>query len=867
MLNDCMRHIHIEHQDPHSSLMLAIPISIDNNSGIAHVLEHLLLTGSQYCDNLFFEARAGSVAVDMNAITNCRYLAIHFTCENTQEYFRLLELFSAALFTSSWTDRQFSMEVGDNLNPGIVVNEMKGVFSNIHSNLGIKTYANLFQSGPKRFNPGGDPALIGNIGPQQLDDFRGRYFHPENLIAVSYGAMDPVKIQQSLMRLTGSDIGRSVEDNELSIAHESVTEVNLPTCFVPQELVSLGVLITQGQASSEVFESILLDCLLKQYDAVLNEMAAEQEIDFIVRPIVEKNEDDRFLFAVCGGGLVGQSSELFSRLSQILTALVQRLDESSLACLTEKACYEFLTPGDAKYGAGIAISIQVLDHYLQQGELSPNPGNSLDIPQITKKYFRKQPWLELINTLIIENPHRAVLRTTAGQKSQSRSVDKSAFSTSKLQVINGVRSEFQRRQSSLGRLPDRYPKQTILPEIYCRNANIVCHYRLSAIQTSTVKLLVPVPYEALSNEVMSDLHGYLQWMNRLVGGKLPLFELRYVIGQPRYGLESKMFLSMTFHGLAETASITLSKLTECFSHVWDDSSSVELESDVQVAGGRTTLLPHDRAIHLASRTISSAARSVLALQSSAGGNNSVPIDVQDIPQVHQRFCEQKILAFVASGDSGKALSLPDGFILQKEIAAVSDNAIISVNDSWCDDYKESEKISGEVNYCSRVWGLSRNFGVNPKMDAVPHIFAALATSVYLEPMVRGINRAYAASADVRADLGVLAMFSYRDPESIKTDEVFKHAYEQVVNGQFSAYQFEQARRRAIARLSKRGSIDARCEARFDNWLYGYDDNYFVQLGNGLLQIDMKTFSKSVNNAFLKNESCSYILVGEHNIAE
>jgi len=177
------------------------------------------------------------------------------------------------------------------------------------------------------------------------------------------------------------------------------------------------------------------------------------------------------------------------------------------------------------------------------------------------------------------------------------------------------------------------------------------------------------------------------------------------------------------------------------------------------------------------------------------------------------------------------------------------------------DTDRQETIPGALNYCARVWTLNTQFGVTVEQDAIPHIFSALVTNLCLEPVLRGERSAYAASAEIDPELGMLVMFSYRDPNAAQTDAFFLSAFEQVIAGSYGAAAFEQSKKRAISRLQLKGSYDQRCEERFDQIVRGVRPDYFEAMKNAITQIDLSTFQKMLSSTFEGAQTAEFGFLG------
>lgn len=201
-------HLHLASDTPENSFLVAFPTIPGDDSGAAHILEHMALCGSQKypCRDPFFSMLKRSVASFMNAMTYPDRTVYPFASENPTDFFNLLDVYLDAAFFPKLEKADFLQEGWriDAQNPdapgiqGVVFNEMKGAMSSPDSVIHHCVSANCASDTPYKHNSGGDPDSIPTLSHEDLVAFHKRHYHPSQAWFMTFGDADPVKIQDAI---------------------------------------------------------------------------------------------------------------------------------------------------------------------------------------------------------------------------------------------------------------------------------------------------------------------------------------------------------------------------------------------------------------------------------------------------------------------------------------------------------------------------------------------------------------------------------------------------------------------------------------------------------------------------------------------
>ncbi|MBW2366991.1 MAG: insulinase family protein [Deltaproteobacteria bacterium] len=207
------RHIHISRDDDENTFSIALKTVPRDNTGVAHILEHLALCGSQKYPvrDPFFSMLKRSLSTFMNAFTASDWTMYPFSTQNRKDFYNLMDVYLDAVFFPkldrlsfkqeghrlSFVDPEDSAETGkagsgELIYSGVVYNEMKGAMSSPDQVCRRSLLNALFPDTTYRFNSGGDPVFIPELTHEQLMEFHRRHYHPSNAFFYTYGNL-PLK--------------------------------------------------------------------------------------------------------------------------------------------------------------------------------------------------------------------------------------------------------------------------------------------------------------------------------------------------------------------------------------------------------------------------------------------------------------------------------------------------------------------------------------------------------------------------------------------------------------------------------------------------------------------------------------------------
>ena len=220
-------HLHLSSDSPENVFMVALRTVPEDSTGVAHILEHTALCGSERYPvrDPFFMMLRRSLNTFMNAFTSSDWTAYPFATQNRKDFGNLLDVYLDAVFFSRLDPLDFAQEGhrvefenDDRDQPltfkGVVFNEMKGAMSSTPSVLWDRLCFELFPSNTYHFNSGGDPEAIPDLTYQQLRDFYAEHYHPSNAIFLTFGdipATDHQRVFESAVLHRFDALDRQIE--------------------------------------------------------------------------------------------------------------------------------------------------------------------------------------------------------------------------------------------------------------------------------------------------------------------------------------------------------------------------------------------------------------------------------------------------------------------------------------------------------------------------------------------------------------------------------------------------------------------------------------------------------------------------------
>lgn len=240
-------HLHIKKEDDTNNVFgVSFRTPPKNSTGVAHILEHTTLCGSENYPvrDPFMRMLTRSLATFMNAFTGSDYTLYPFSTQNSKDFENLLNVYLDAVFFPRLRPVDFRQEGWrlEHEKPdrretpivirGVVYNEMKGVFSSSGNIYGRSLINKLFPDTIYAHESGGDPEHIPSLSYAELQKFHKLHYHPSNAKFYTYGNLPVANHLELIEKKIMSKFSGNQQAQESSFVHtqklwESSREVKI----------------------------------------------------------------------------------------------------------------------------------------------------------------------------------------------------------------------------------------------------------------------------------------------------------------------------------------------------------------------------------------------------------------------------------------------------------------------------------------------------------------------------------------------------------------------------------------------------------------------------------------------------------------
>ncbi|MBC54213.1 MAG: peptidase M16 [Gammaproteobacteria bacterium] len=432
------RHYHLAADNPENVFLVALRTLPMDSSGVAHILEHTALCGSQRYPvrDPFFMMIRRSLNTFMNAFTSSDCTAYPFASKNRKDFDNLLQVYMDAVFFSNLDELDFAQEghrlafaEDDNADSdltykGVVYNEMKGAMSSATARLWQSMSSYLFPTSTYHYNSGGEPSHIPDLSYDDLKHFYQTHYHPSNAIFMTYGDIPAHEHQAkfealALKRFERLDIHLSAKDEKRYLAPVRVQEsysVDVEDGVEDKTHVVLAWLLGKSTDLEALFKAQLLSAVLLDNSASpLLEALETTELGKSPSPLCGLEDSNREMSFLCG--LEGCAPDAANQVEQMILDTLTRVAEDGVdadqveAALHQLELHQREIAGDS-YPYGLQLMMAGLSTAVHRGD----PIKLLDIEPVLvqlREDIKDPDFIPgLIRELILNNPHQVVLTLT-----------------------------------------------------------------------------------------------------------------------------------------------------------------------------------------------------------------------------------------------------------------------------------------------------------------------------------------------------------------------------------------------------------------------------------------------------------------------
>ncbi|MCK5510385.1 insulinase family protein [Candidatus Parcubacteria bacterium] len=434
------KYIHIANEDKENAFSVAFKTIPEDSTGVAHILEHTVLTGSKKYPvrDPFFSMIKRSMNTFMNAFTSNDWTAYPFATQNKKDFYNLLSVYLDAAFFPLISELNFKQE-GSRLEfdkselvyKGVVYNEMKGAMSSPESIMAESVTEALFTNSSYRFNSGGDPKDIVNLTYEELKAFHKKFYHPGNAYFYSYGNLSLDKhlkfVDREIMQKFQKENIKAEVKLEPSWKKEQKFKYKFPIGATENAKEKYQVCLAWVLAKVDESEEVLIlelleDILLASPSAPLRNALISSGLGSDLADYSGLDTDFRQVIFSCG--LKDVKKENADKIKKIILSTIKEiikkgLDEKIINSSLQKLEFSHKEISNYPYPYGLKVWLRFLLPYIHGGRVVAALNFNKDILSI-KRNLKKAGYLEeKIEKYFLNNLHRAFIILEPDKKIQA----------------------------------------------------------------------------------------------------------------------------------------------------------------------------------------------------------------------------------------------------------------------------------------------------------------------------------------------------------------------------------------------------------------------------------------------------------------
>jgi Zn-dependent M16 (insulinase) family peptidase len=920
-------HYHLAADNEENVFLVALRTMPMDSTGVAHILEHTALCGSQNYPvrDPFFMMIRRSLNTFMNAFTSSDWTAYPFASKNKKDFNNLLSVYLDAVFFASLNEQDFAQEghrlefedPKDSNSPlqfkGVVYNEMKGAMSSVSSQLWQAVTKHLYPTNTYHFNSGGDPEAILDLSYEELKSFYKKHYHPSNAIFMTYGDIPASEHHKAfaeyLDQFEKLEERITVQDEKRYFAPIKVEERYGFNQLDKQTHHTMAWLLGHSANLDEQLEAHFLSSLLLENSSSPLRLALETtDLATGPSPLCGLEDSNKEMCFLCG--VEGSESENRDDVEALILSTLENIVKDGISqqqidsVLHQLELSQREVGGDGyPYGLQIILSaISACSHYSDPVELL-----NLD-PALDKLREKAQlpDFIEtLINKYLLNNPHRVTLTFSPDDQLDQRKAEaekqklediKKALSESQIKEIVNQGTALQERQLTkddesilpkvtledvaekllipVGKAGELPKKQKVTT--YTQGTNGLTYHQvlLALPQLNEEELLLLPLVTAYISELGVNGESYLETQQRqslVVGGISAFSSIRASLTNLQ---ETQAYWVVSGKALSRNHDEFVSLMHDTLYKV-DFTDSARIKDLIAQSSSRKeqaiTSNGHGLAMNIAASGMSPIAQ--LSYRSSG-----LPSLLRIRQQHEDCNTPDKLEALCAKLEKlhKKIIATQAEHLLVSDSTHI-DSAVKSLGQNWQEsnsviipDFK-MEKVDSQIK---EAWIIpsQTNFcakayktvGADHEDSPALAVLGGFLRNGFLHTAIREQGGAYGGGASQDSSTGAFKFYSYRDPRFKGTFEDFDRAIDWFKAEDKGYEQLEQAILGVISGIDKPNSPAGEAKQAFHNERQGRTEIWRNAFRQKVLSLTYSDLDRAVEKYLLPKNASMGALIQKDN---
>ena len=440
------RHLHVECPDDNNSFAVFFPTVPKDSTGVAHILEHVVLAGSQKFPvrDPFFSMTRRSLATFMNAFTSADWTMYPFSSRNAKDFKNLLEVYLDATFfprldEDSFKQEGIRFEFEDPADPnsglrykGVVYNEMKGALASPQAAVQKIVGETMFPGLTYSYISGGDPEHIPDLTWEHLRKFHAVHYHPSNAYFYTYGDQN---LEQTLAAIEENAL-KHFNRIEVDTSIPDVKRFKKPVKAVEPYPATAGedntrkaqalvawVTVHTGDSFQLLAMRVLAEVLLGNAASPLRKALIDSKLGTAMADGSGLQDDYRE--TVFGAGLKDIAQEDAEKVERVVLDTLERVVNDGVdQTQVDAAIHHLEFEKRERSNAGFPYSLKVLFTALAPYYYGGDPYDALnfdaDLARLERDRKAGRFFENLIQAELLDNTHRALLTVVPDTELEER---------------------------------------------------------------------------------------------------------------------------------------------------------------------------------------------------------------------------------------------------------------------------------------------------------------------------------------------------------------------------------------------------------------------------------------------------------------
>jgi Zn-dependent M16 (insulinase) family peptidase len=381
----------------------------------------------------FFSMTRRSLATFMNALTGSDWTMYLYSTRNPKDFKNLLDVYLDATFFPRLEEDAFKQEgirfefedPADSTTglryKGVVFNEMKGALATPGAAMDRAIGKTLFPGLPYAHVSGGDPGQIPDLTWEHLRRFHALHYHPSNARFYTYGdqslaaTLDFIE-ENALSKFTRIQVDPIVPDVKRFRSPTQATEGYPAPAGEDNtrkaEALTAWVTIPSANSFKSLAMKVLAEVLIANAGSPLRKALIDSGIGSALADGSGFHDDYRE--AVFGAGLKGIVAEDAEKVEKVVVDTLERLADNGLATdQVDAAVHHLEFDKRERSNAGFPYALRLLFASMPAYHYGGDPLQALnfdaDLEHLEKARHEGRFFENLIRAELLDNAHRALL--------------------------------------------------------------------------------------------------------------------------------------------------------------------------------------------------------------------------------------------------------------------------------------------------------------------------------------------------------------------------------------------------------------------------------------------------------------------------